>query len=58
MARRAEPRSGSGLSLPHLIGSEGALRQARIAKPDLNFDDAIADEYASTRQASGRWKTN
>ena len=42
MAWRVKPRSGRGLSLPHLIGSEGALRQARVAKADLNFDDAVA----------------
>ena len=42
VAWRAKPRTGRGLSLPHLIGSEGALRQARVAKADLNFDDAVA----------------
>ena len=42
MAWRAKPRTGRGLSLPHLIGGEGALRQARIAEADLNFDDAVA----------------
>jgi hypothetical protein len=33
---------GDGLSLPHLIGGEGALWQARVAKADLNFDDAAS----------------
>jgi hypothetical protein len=42
VAWRAKPRTGRGLSLPHLIGGEGAFRQARVAKADLNFDDAVA----------------
>jgi hypothetical protein len=42
VAWRAKPRTGCGLSLPHLIGSEGALRQARVAEADLNFDHAVA----------------
>jgi hypothetical protein len=42
VAWRAKPRPGRGLSLPHLIGGESALRQTRVAKADLNFDDAVA----------------
>jgi hypothetical protein len=42
VALPAKPRPGRDLSLPHLIGGEGALRQARVAKADLNFDDAVA----------------
>jgi hypothetical protein len=42
VAWRAKPRTGRGLSLPHLIGSEGALRQAWVAETDLNFDDSVA----------------
>ena len=48
----AEPRTGRGLGLPHLIGGEGALRQARIAKAGLNFDDAAASNSQSYGQAS------
>lgn len=42
MAWRANPHAGRGLSLPHLIGGEGALWQARVAEADLNFGDAVA----------------
>src|SRR5208282_72845 len=42
LASRAEPRAGRGFSLPHLIGGEGAFRQARVAQADLNFDHAVA----------------
>jgi hypothetical protein len=41
VTRGAKPRTGRGPSLPHLIGSECTLRQARVAKADLNFDDTI-----------------
>jgi hypothetical protein len=41
LACRAKPRAGRDFSLPHLIGGEGALWQARVAKADLNFDDAV-----------------
>ena len=36
-----KPRTGRGRSLPHLLGGERALRQAGVAKADLNFDDAV-----------------
>ena len=44
MAWRANPHAGRGLSLPHLIGGEGALWQARVAEADLNFDDAVTTD--------------
>jgi hypothetical protein len=42
VAWRCEPSTGRGLSLPHLIGGESALRQTWVAKADLNFDHAVA----------------
>jgi hypothetical protein len=54
VALPAKPRPGRDLSLPHLIGGEGALRQARVAEADLDFDGAVATNARtdSERQAT------
>jgi hypothetical protein len=42
LARRADPRPGRCLGLPHLGGSKGALRQTRVAETHFDFDDGVA----------------
>lgn len=52
--RRADPRPRGGLSLPHLRGGEGALRQTWVAEPHFDFDDAVTPDARthSQRQAT------
>jgi hypothetical protein len=48
--RGAGSRPRGSLRLTHLRGSKTASRQARVAKPHLDFDDAIAAYPRARRQ--------
>ena len=49
-AHRAKACTRRGVGLPHLVGREGALRQARVTEADLDFDDAVATDARAHRK--------